>query len=142
MNRAQKIAWFNLKVVAISAPVSLLIILVSLLAEAVAVALVGAGTLAIAALVMGLSPVFFKKEPGRVGFDERDAIIEKKAHFIGYCALWCIFIAACTIPAFVASSISTAALPAVLAAALVTVRLVHSIAVLVQYGRGGEGETL
>ena len=133
MNRAQRIAWFNLKVVAVSVPVSLLIVLVSLLAEALVVALIGGGILGIAALIMGLAPLLFKKDPSRVSYDERDAIIEKQAHLIGYCTLWCIFIATCMIAAFPAG-------PWILAVTLVIVKVVESVATLVQYGRTREGE--
>lgn len=133
MNRAQRIAWFNLKVVAVSVPVSLLIVLVSLLSGALVVALVGGGILSIAALIMALAPLLFKKEPSRVNYDERDAIIEKQAHLIGYCTLWCIFIAICMVAAFPAG-------PAILATTLVIVKVVESVATLVQYGRTREGE--
>jgi len=133
MNRAQRIAWFNLKVVAVSVPVSLLIVLVSLLAEALVVALIGGGILGIAALIMGLAPLLFKKELSRVNYDERDAIIEKQAHLIGYCTLWCIFIATCMIVAFPAG-------PWILAATLVIVKVVESVATLAQYGRRNKGE--
>jgi len=133
MNRAQRIAWFNLKVVAVSVPVSLLIVLVSLLSGALVVALVGGGILSIAALIMALAPLLFKKEPSRVNYDERDAIIEKQAHLIGYCTLWCIFIAICMVAAFPAG-------PVILATTLVIVKVVESVATLVQYGRTREGE--
>ncbi len=140
MNRAQKIARFNLKVVGLSGPLSLLMIAVSWIADQIAIVFIGFGILSVAALIMALSPLFIKKEPGQVNFDERDAIIEKKVHLVGYCTLWCIFIATCTIPVFAASSILTAALPAVLAVALVTVKSVESIAILVQYGWSDKGE--
>ncbi len=140
MNQAQKIARFNLKVIAVSIPLSLLTVAVSLIASQIAITLVGFSFLSIAALILALSPLFFKKEPGRVSFDERDAIIEKKAYTVGYCTLWCIFIAACTIPTFTVSSIPTVALPAVLAVALVSVKLVESIAILTQYGWKIKGE--
>ncbi len=133
MNRAQKIAWFDLKVVAISVPVSLLMVIVSLLAGTLVVALIGGLMLGIAALIMGLAPILFKKHPGRVNYDERDAIIEKQAHLVGYCTLWCIFIATCMIAAFPAG-------PAILVATLMTVKVVESVAILVQYGWREQGE--
>lgn len=133
MNRAQKIARFNLKVVAVGGSVSLLTIAVSLVVGEVVISYLGFLILAVAALIMALSPLLLRKEPGRVTFDERDAAIEKKAHFIGYCLLWCIFIVICLI------AIPTAGF-AILATALVTVQLVESVAILAQYGRGGKGE--
>jgi hypothetical protein len=129
VNRAQKIAWFNLKVVAVTVPVSLVIVLVSLLSEGLVVALIGGFILGVAALIMGLAPLLFRKEPNRVNYDERDAVIEKQVHLIGYCTLWCIFIAMCMIAAFPAG-------PAILAVTLVIVKVVESVAILVHYGRG------
>lgn len=110
-------------------PVSLVIVLVSLLSEGLVVALIGGFILGVAALIMGLAPLLFRKEPNRVNYDERDAVIEKQVHLIGYCTLWCIFIAMCMIAAFPAG-------PAILAVTLVIVKVVESVAILVHYGRG------
>jgi hypothetical protein len=140
MNRAQKIARFNLKIVVVGVPLTLLTIAVSWIADQVAIILVGFGILWATGLITILSPLFVKQELGKISFDERDAIIEKKAYTIGYCTLWCIFIACCTIPCFALSSIPTVALPVVLASTLVTVRLVESIAILAQYGWAVRGE--
>lgn len=133
MNRAQKKAWFSLRVVAIGGSLGLLTIAVSLVVGEVVISYFGFLILAVAALIMALSPLLLSKEPGRVTFDERDATIEKKAHFIGYCLLWCIFIATCLIAIPIAGF-------AILATALVTVQLVESVATLAQYGRTGKGE--
>ncbi|MHC5076105.1 MAG: hypothetical protein ACYTFM_06725 [Planctomycetota bacterium] len=140
MNRAQKISWFNLKAAAVGICFCLLMVAISSAANQVAISIIGFLFLSITACTMALSHHFFKKEEGQVNFDERDAIIEKKAHFIGYCTLWCIFIAVCTIPVFAVSSIPTIALPVVLAVTLLSVKIVESIAVLVQYGWGSKGE--
>ncbi len=133
MNQAQKNAWFKLKVAAVYVPLSLLMIIVSLIAGQMLVTLIGFLVLSVAALIMGLSWLLARKEPGRVTFDERDATIEKKAHYVGYCILWCIFIATCLI------AIPTAGF-AILATTLVIVQLVESIAILVQYGWKIKGE--
>ncbi|HIJ54342.1 MAG TPA: hypothetical protein HPP66_14505 [Planctomycetes bacterium] len=131
MNRLQKLAWFNLKVVAVGGSVSLLTIAISLAAGEVVISYLGFLILAVTALIMALSPLLVRKEPGRVTFDERDATIEKKAHYVGYCILWCVFIVTCLI------AIPTAGF-AILATALVTVQLVQSVATLLQYGRRGK----
>ena len=133
MNQAQKNAWFKLKVAAVYVPLSLLMIIVSLIAGQTLITLIGFLVLSVAALIMGFSWLLARKEPGRVTFDERDATIEKKAHYIGYCILWCIFIATCLI------AIPTAGF-AILATTLVIVQLVESIAILVQYGWSDKGE--
>ncbi|MBL7153233.1 MAG: hypothetical protein ISS79_05915 [Phycisphaerae bacterium] len=131
MNRLQKIAWFNLKVVAVGGSVSLLIIAVSLAAGGLVITYVGFLVLAVTALITGLSRLLVGKEPGRVTFDERDAAIEKKSHYVAHCFLLCIFVVTCLI------AIPTAGF-AILATALVTVQLVESVATLVQYGWGGK----
>jgi hypothetical protein len=131
MNRLQKIAWFNLKVLAVGVPVSLLIIAVSLATGGLVITYVGFLLLGITALIMSLSSLLVRKEPGRVTFDERDATIEKKSYYIGHCLLWCIFIVTCL------TAIPTAGF-AILATTLVTVQLVQSIATLAQYGWEGK----
>ena len=131
MNRLQKIAWFNLKVLAVGGSVSLLIIAVSLAAGGLVITYVGFLLLGITALITTLSSLLVGKEPGRVTFDERDATIEKKSYYIGHCLLWCIFIVTCL------TAIPTAG-SAILVTALVTVQLVQSVATLVQYGWGGK----
>ena len=131
MNRLQKIAWFNLKVVAVGGSVSLLMIAVSLAVGGLVITYLGFLVLGVTALIMALSPLLIGKEPGRVTFDERDATIEKKSCYIGYFLLWCIFIVTCLIAIPTAGS-------AILATALVTVQLVQSVATLVQYGWGGK----
>ncbi|HUV67901.1 MAG TPA: hypothetical protein VMW24_28685 [Sedimentisphaerales bacterium] len=133
MNRAQKIARFNLKVIAVGGGLSVLAILASLPANAMALTYLGFFVLGVTALIAGLSPLLVRKEPGRVSFDERDAAIEKKAHLVGYCTLWCVFIATCMI------AIPRVG-PAILAVTLAAVKLVESAAVLVRYAWGNKGE--
>jgi hypothetical protein len=131
MNRMQRIARFNLKVVGAGASLSLLVILISLITESSALTYLGFFILGIAALIAGLSRLIVGKEPGRISFDERDAAIEKKAYLSGYCLLWCAFILTCMI-----------AIPglgaAILVVTLVVIKTIESLAVLIQYGRGSE----
>lgn len=133
MNRLQKIAWFNLKVLAIGVSVSLLIIAVSLAVGGLIVTYFGFLALALTAGITVFSRLLLSvgKEPGRVNFDERDAAIEKKSQIIGYYFIFCIFAATCLI------AVPTAGF-AILATALVTVQLVEAVATLVQYGWGGK----
>lgn len=81
MNRAQKIAWFNLIVVTVS------------LIGLVAACLIGISRDLFYVLwflgalgPIGLSPILFRKKRGRVSFDERDALIRVKAWLIGLSA--------------------------------------------------------
>lgn len=133
MNRAQRLAWFNLRVLTIAGPLCLIALVISLLASELAVAYIGFFILSIASLIMGLSPVLLRKEPGKVAFDERDRTIENKTHLIGYCTLWCFFIATCMIVNIVIG-------PIILVVTLITIKLVESVATLTQYSRGGKNE--
>ena len=134
MNNLRKIAWFNLKVLAVGVPLGLLIIAVSLAAGGVVVAYVGFLVLLITALITILSRLMLLvgKEPGRVNFDERDAAIEKKSQYVSHCFLFCIFIGTCWFAVPKAGF-------TIVAAAMVMVQLVESVATLVQYGCGGKG---
>jgi len=133
MNRLQKIAWFNLKVLAVGGSVSLLIIAVSLAIGGLVITYVGFLLLAVTALIATLSRLLLLvgKEPGRVTFDERDTAIEKKSERIGYGLILCIFIGTCLI------AVPTGGV-AILATALATLRLVESVATVVQYHWGGK----
>ena len=141
MNRFQKLAWFNL-----------IVILIALILSAIAVsvfyfvvdlpiprALGGFGFMGITGL-MGLSPVFlFKKERGKVSFDERDELINLRAVLAAYSVFWLVFTAACMIPWSIigpSGSISVNVLPIMLFGIGITLALVHSLVILIQYGWG------
>ncbi len=129
MNRTQKIARFNLTVIAIGGGLALLTVLISLAAGSKALTYFGFLILGLAALVSGLSQLIVRKEPGKVSFDERDAAIEKNANLAGYATLLCVFILTCMI-----------AIPrvgwAILAVTLVAVKTVESVAGLGLLGGG------
>ena len=134
MNRTQKIARFNLTVIAIGGGLALLTILISLAAGSKALTYFGFLILGLAALVASLSRLIVRKEPGKVSSDERDAAIEKNANLAGYVTLFGAFILTCMI-----------AVPrvggAILAVTLVVVKTVESVVILVEHGReldGGE----
>ena len=61
MNRLQKIAWFNLKVLAIGGAVSLLMIAVSLAAGGLVITYLGFLVLGVTALIMALSQLLVGK---------------------------------------------------------------------------------
>jgi hypothetical protein len=140
MNRFQKLAWFNL-----------IVILIALILSAIAVsvlyfvvdlpirpALGGVGFMGITGL-MGLSPVLYKKERGKVSFDERDELINYRAVLAAYSVFWLVFTAACMIPWSIigpSGSISVNVLPIMLFGIGITLALVHCLVILVQYGRG------
>ena len=133
MNRAQILAWFRLRVFAIAGVMCLIAISISFLSEELIIAYIGLFILAIGSLIMNLAPVLIRKEPGKIAFDERDNMIERNTHLIGYCILWCFFIITCMVVNVAIGSI-------ILIAALVTIKFVESIAVLIQYSIGNKGE--
>lgn len=136
MNRTQKIARFNLMVVAAGGGLCILMILVSLAAGSRVLTYVGFTILGLAALVSGLSQLIIRKETGKVSFDERDAAMEKKAYLAGYATLMCAFIPTCMI-----AGPNLGVGGAILAVTLVAVKTVESVVILVEHGRelkGGE----
>jgi hypothetical protein len=129
MNRAQTLAWFCLRVFAIAGSLCLLAGIISFLSSEPVFAYIGLFILAAGSLVMNISPVLIRKETGAIAFDERDKMIERNTHLIGYCILWCFFIVTCMVVHVIIG-------PIILVTALVTIKLVESIATLAQYGRG------
>jgi hypothetical protein len=137
MNRAQKIAWFNLIVLLTALGLSTIAIgiLYYIAGLPLRCSLGGFGLLGICGLI-GLSPILFRKKQSQVGFDERDQLIHKRATLIAYSVFWVFFTAACMIPWWVlktGASIRVVVLPVMLAGGFIIVQLVQSVAVLVQY---------
>ena len=140
MNRAQKIALYNLIVIIASltttgAAVGILAIVLGMPA-----ALGGLGFLGILGLI-GLSPILFFKKQGQLGFDERDLLIYNRASLVAYSVFWVLFTAACMIPWLIlhtGATIPAVALPMMLGVGFFVVQLVQSVAILVQYAWGGK----
>jgi hypothetical protein len=133
MSASQKLAWFNLIVVAAS------LIAVSALTPVMGLkaAQGGFGILGL----LGFGPLFYRKKPGVVVGDERDALINARSWLIAYAAFWLVFVAVCVAatPFYFGS---TGAVPVVLVQVsvwygLVIVVGVASLATLIQYRWGG-----
>jgi len=144
MNRAQKIARFNLVVISIALVLSITAIGVTYFAVGLPIqrALGGFGFIGICGLA-GLSPLLYKKEPGSVNFDERDLLIHKKASMRAYSFFWFLFVLAAMIPFFLLGpkgTISVNYLPAMVFGGMFTVTLVQSIVTLKQYGWRDKGD--
>ena len=142
MNRLQKIAWYNLIIIATSCVLSGAA--VGALATIVGIprALGGLGLMGICGL-MGFSPILFREKRNQVGFDERDQLIQKKAMLIAYSTFWICFVSACMIPWSIigpSGSISVNALPSIVLGGFIILMLVQSVAILVQYGWTCKGE--
>ncbi len=140
MNKAQKIARFNLIVILIALTLSAIAVSVFYFVVDLPIrsALGGFGFMGITGL-MGLSPFLYKKERDKVSFDERDELINYRAVLAAYSVFWLVFTAACMIPWSIigpSGSISVNVLPIMLFGIGITLALVHSLVILVQYGRG------
>jgi hypothetical protein len=130
MNRYQKIAWFNLIVIAATIIVT---------ATAIAVEFHMRGYSAIGPFFAGilvllkLTPHLFKKPQSRseVVSDERDDLILTRAVSYAWTAFWWVFIGP-------KNSVPTIALPLMALGGGLFVKTACSVAILIQYGRGGD----
>jgi len=138
MNKTQKIARFKLIMILTALFLSVTAIGIFYFAIGLPIqrALGGLGFIGICGLA-GLSPFLYKKEPGKVNFDERDQLIHIRATIVAYSVFWLVFTAACMIPWWIletGATIPVVILPAMLAGGFVIVQLIHSVAILIQYG--------
>ncbi len=139
MNRAQEIALYNLIVITASLTVTGATVVVLSIVHGMPKALAGLGFLGIGGL-MGLSPILFRKKPGQSVFDERDLLVYRRATLAAYSTFWVLFAVACMVPWLAlerGTTIRIVVLPCMLAGGFVIVQLIQSIAILIQYGRGG-----
>lgn len=150
MNRWQKIAWFNLIVMAICLAACLVLAAVMSFRQ-VATPPTPLSLVIIPSLVfVAISKLIFRKKEDQVDFDERDRQIHKKSQSVG---LWAFFLAttvAITVEVmicfFAVGPRGTLPYPLIL---LLTICIggcfwtaVESIAILVQYGWGDRKEQL
>ena len=142
MNRARKIALYNLIVIMASLTFTGAAVGILAIVQGIPKALGGLGFLGILGLI-GLSPILFRKKRGQLGFDERDLLIYNRASLVAYSLFWVFFTAACMVPWLVlgrGAKIPVVVLPCMLAGGFVIVQLIQSIAILIQYGRTSKGE--
>jgi len=142
MNRAQKIA-LSL-VIIISAGFILGCISFAILYVKIGMpkAIAGLAFMGIAGLG-GFSPLIFRKDKGKVTFDERDKLIKRRSALAGFAASYLFIGLACMIPFFIRgskASISVSWLPNIFAGTTLSAFFVTSVAILVQYGWRNEGE--
>ena len=94
-------------------------------------------------VLIGLSIIFFRKKqsPSEVDYDERDITIKRKAIVTSYVTLWLLVLIVFTVPAVIIGehgSIPAIFLPIAPFPMFIIVMLVYSVAILIQYGRGGK----
>lgn len=143
MNRYQKIAWLNLILITAT-------IIITSTGIAIEFWIRGYSTIALWLFVIGLAPLklsrfLFKKpqSPSGVVTDERDHLIAQKALAFAWMAFWWVFIGSCFLSFLLIgpqSSVPTITLPLMAIGAALFLKIVCSIAILVQYGRLPKGE--
>ena len=141
MNRYQKLAWYNLIVI---------ISTLTLTSAAIAVEIrmrgfstVGFWFIAILVLLK-FKPFLFKKPQGAdtVVCDERDGFIAKRANSFAYTTFWIIFFFSTLATHLILgprSSVPTITLPLIAVGGSLLIQVLRSIAILIQYGKGGSG---
>ena len=95
-----------------------------------------------------LSPIliiFYRKKqsPTEVDSDERDDLIKKRAVLVSFVSVWILLYAASIIPRFIVGldgSIPVWLLPIINMGVLLTIMVVYSMAILLQYGRTNRGD--
>ncbi len=146
MNKTQKCAWFCLTL-------TMLLLIFSVIVYGGIVAVgkptrITGGLFYILFLIIALCfriLLWKKQSPVEVDLDERDQLIKRRAVFACYISLCGLLIAACTIPWFIVGpegSIPVCVLPATLFGVFIIIMLVHSVAILIQYGWGAKRSEL
>ncbi|MHC4476833.1 MAG: hypothetical protein ACYTEL_14395 [Planctomycetota bacterium] len=142
MNRYQKIAWLNLIVITAT-------LVITSIGIAIEVHLVGYsrfGLFYLAPMVLlKFTPFMFKKPQSRNGVvcDERDNLILKRAVSFASLTCWWVFILLSFLLFLIIgprNSVPTITLPLMAIGAALYIKIVCSVAILIQYGRGGTGE--
>ncbi len=141
MNREQKIA----VMVIIVAPVGLLLGITGILMRQFGsgvpkIPFALAGIIGFCAVILSLH--FIKKDKGPVKCDERDKIIGKNADLAGFGAVYLVVILTSFVPLMIdpEARIPTTWFPGLLCVAGLFQAFARSLAVLIQYVRGGKGE--
>ena len=140
MNRVQKIAWSLVVTISVAFLLSCIAIAILYFKVGMPKALAGLGFMGIAGLG-GFSALIFQTEKGKVTLDERDRLINRRAALAGFGTSYLLVGLACMIPFFILgpkASISVSWLPYIFGGVGLNMFFVHSVAILIQYGRGGK----
>jgi len=140
MNRLQKMASYNLIVIAI---VLIIVVFVVGLTYHYKGSQEAREAIPLAGLfgLLGLSGVLFRKKRGETDFDERDQLILRKSTALAYSVFWVAWIAASmTIWAVLhrRGTVTVYILPIMVLIGGLIVVTVQSVAILIQYGWGGK----
>lgn len=142
MNRAQKIAWLFVITVSLAVVSSLAAFVVLYKLGMPKAAVVSSAFLGIAGFG-GFGPLVFPKDKGKVTCDERDTSINRKAAIAGFATAFLVVGLACMLPFFILGPQATVTvwwLPNIFMAAGLATFFVHSVVILVLYGRSKNNE--
>ncbi|MGB8226002.1 MAG: hypothetical protein WCE45_03910 [Sedimentisphaerales bacterium] len=136
MNRAQKIAVYNLVVFGTALLLATVAIIILYCLFGWQIATAGMAFLGIGGFG-GLAPFIFKKDAGKVTCDERDILINRTAALGGFVTayLWFCLVGTIFIFLFEPEVLKRLGLPVLIFGGGFVVWIVHSIMILVQYGR-------
>jgi hypothetical protein len=144
MNRYQKLAWYNL--IVITATIIITSTAIAIEFHMRGYSTIGLYFVAILALLR-FKPFLFKNPQGqnRVVSDERDSFIVKRAVSFAYTTFWIVFfVLSFAVHIFKGmgpkSSIPTITLPLMAVGGALFMKIVCSVAILVQYGWSDKGE--
>ncbi|MCJ7777176.1 MAG: DUF2178 domain-containing protein [Sedimentisphaerales bacterium] len=140
MNRMQKMAWWMVGSISTGTVVSVIAFALLYIKIGLPRAYAGFAFMAIAGFG-GLGPVIFKKDKGKIVFDERGKLIKERAALAAFAASYLFTGLACMIPFFVLgpkATVSVIWLPNIWFGTFLTAFFVQSIAILVQYSVGGK----
>jgi len=140
MNRYQKIAWFNL--IVITATIIITTTTIAIEFRIRGYSTIGLWFIGILALLK-FTPYMFKKPESQSGVvcDERDSLIRKRALSFAYTTFWIVFVLSSYLLFIIIgpkNSVPTMTLPLMAFGGALFTKIVCSVAILVQYGRGGE----
>lgn len=136
MNRIQKMAWWVVGSISTGTVVSVIAFSLLYINIGLPRAYAGFAFMAIAGFG-GLGPVIFKKDKGKIVFDERDKLIKERAALAALAASYLFTGLTCMIPFFVLgpkATVSVIWLPNIWFGTFLTAFFVQSIAILIQYG--------
>jgi len=142
MNRIQKIAVYNLVVFSITSLLTTTAVIILSVTIGWPKASAGLACLSIGAFG-AFSPLIFKKDPGAVTFDERDRMLNRTAALGGFAAsyLWFCLTGTAFVMLLSPELLKNFGLPLMCFGGMFVVYIVHSIIVLVLYGRvSSDGE--
>jgi hypothetical protein len=142
MNRYQKITWFNLFV--ITSTIIITITAITIEFHMRGYSTIGLWFIVILALLK-FTPFMFKKpeSQGGVVCDERDSLIRKRALSFAYTTFWIIFVLSSYLLFMIIgpkNSVPTWTLPLMAFGGALFMKILCSVAILVQYGREPKGE--